>query len=246
MKLVIIYFLSFINFSFSQNEKIISGKIICDNNAISGIQITNLVNEKSTTSAVDGKFAILAKPEDMLVFTSINYEYKRKFLENEDFNSNDLLIILTKKIEQLEEVTVFKSPKFDAFEMGILEKPAKEYTVAERRLKNAGEFKPNIGTLMSLPIEPIINAISGRTKNLKNQLKIERNEILLAKVINLYNHEYYTKKLKINPDLIKAFQYYVIYDFQFLAVLKSKNKNKIDFKMVELASKFNSIQTIEK
>lgn len=141
MKLVIIYFLSFINFSFSQNEKIIYGKIICDNNAISGIQITNLVNEKSTTSAVDGKFAILAKPKDMLVFTSINYEYKRKFLENEDFNSNDLLIILTKKIEQLEEVTVFKSPKFDAFEMGILEKPAKEYTVAERRLKNAGEFK---------------------------------------------------------------------------------------------------------
>ncbi len=234
------------NFSLAQNEKLISGKIICENNAVSGIQITNLVSEKSTISNVDGKFSILAKAEDMLVFTSVNYQFKRKFLEQEDIESNDLVIILNRKIVQLDEVTVSKFPKFDAFEMGILEKPAKEYTPAERRLKSASEFKPNIGTILSLPIEPIINVISGRTKNLKNQLEIERNEMLLLKVANLYNDEYYIKKLKINRDLIKAFQYYAIYDFQFVADLKSKNKTKINFRIIELAQKFNKLQTNEK
>lgn len=246
MKLLIIVFFAIINFSLAQNEKLIFGRIICEKNAISGIQITNLVSEKSTISNVDGRFSILAKAEDMLVFTSVNYDYKRKFLYQEVIDSNDLVITLTRKIEQLEEVVVSKFLKLDAFEMGILEKPAKEYTPAERRLKNANEFKPNIGTLISLPIEPIINAISGRTKILKNQLEIERNEMLLLKVVNLYNDEYYTKKLKINSDLIKAFQYYAIYDFQFVADLKSKNKTKINFRMIELAQKFNMLQTNEK
>ena len=247
MKLLIIVFFAVINFSLAQNEKLIFGKIICENNPVAGIQITNLVSEKSTISKVEGKFSILAKAEDMLVFTSINYDYKRKFLEQEDIDSNYLVITLTRKIEQLEEVLVSKFPKLDAFEMGILEKPAKEYTPAERRLKNAGELKPNLlmnGLLgLSVPIEPIINAISGRTKNLKNQLEIERNEMLLLKVANLYNNDYYIKKLKINADLIKAFQYYAIYDFQFVADLKFKNKTKINFRMIELAQKFNKLQT---
>lgn len=240
----------FIEFSFAQNDKLIYGKIICDNNPVSGIQITNLVNEKSAISNLEGIFYILAKAEDMLVFTSVNYDYKRKFLEQNDIVTNDLLIILTKKIELLDEVLVSKTPKLDAFEMGILAKPAKEYTPAERRLKNAGELKPNLlltGLLgLSVPIEPIINAVSGRTKSFKSQLEIERNEMLLIKIKALYNEEYYIKKLKINQDLIKAFQYYAISDFKFVAVLKSKNKTKINFRIIELAQKFNKLQSNEK
>ncbi len=250
MKQLIFIIFGFIQFSFAQSEKFISGKIICDNNPVSGIQITNLVNGKSAVSNVEGIFSILAKAEDMLVFTSINYEYKRKFLEHDDIDSNNLVIILNKRIEQLEEVLVSKFPKIDAFEMGILEKPAKEYTPAERRLKNAGELKPNLlmtGLLgFSVPIEPIINAVSGRTKSLKSQLEIERNEMLLMKIKTLYNDEYYIKKLKINQDLITAFQYYAISDFQFVANLKSKNKTKINFRIIELAQKFNKLQSNEK
>ncbi len=192
MKLIFLFLLIFINCSFAQSDKIISGKIVCEGNPVFNVEITNLVNEKSTISDNQGEFSIMAKPEDMLVFTAINYQYKRKFLEKEDFELNKLFIILFKKIEVLEEIKIFKSSKFDAVEMGILEKPAKEYTPAERRLKNAGEFKPEIlltGLLgFSLPIDPIINAISGRTKNLKNQLEIERNEILLLKIANLYDN----------------------------------------------------------
>jgi hypothetical protein len=237
------------NFLFSQNEKIINGKIVCDNIAISGIQITNLANEKSTLSDLDGKFAILAKPEDMLVFTSINYEYKRKFLEQDDFGINNLIINLIKKIVKLDEVLISKNKKFDAVELGILKKPAKEYSPAERRLKNACELKPDLllsGLMgLSVPIEPIINAVSGRTKNLKNQLEIERKEILLAKIFNLYNDNYYLTKLKITPDLIKAFQYYASEDKQLIGYFKSKNKIKINFRIIELAQSFNKLQLIE-
>ena len=149
------------NFLFAQNEKIISGIIRCDRILISGIEITNLVSEKSTVSDQNGRFSIVAKAEDMLVFTSINYEYKRKFLEQTDIDSNNLIIDLTKKIEKLDEVIVEKNNKLDAVKLGILSKPAKEYSPAERRLNEA---RAGIVT-------PLINLISGRTKNLKNQLQ---------------------------------------------------------------------------
>ena len=231
----LIFLFAIIQFSFAQSEKMISGKIICNNNVVPNIQITNLVNEKSAVSDIDGNFKIMAKADDMLVFTSLNYDYKRKFLEQLDIDSNNLIIILSKKAEQLDEVVVSKT-KSNPFDEGIYNKGVKTYTPAERRLNEA----------RSGMITPFINLISGRTKSLKNQLQIERNEKLLAKVSYLYEDDYYIQKLKIQQELIKAFQYYVIEDKKLIGYLKSKNKSLVKFRMVELAIEFNKIQSNEK
>ncbi len=226
------FLLVLVQMSFAQSEKLISGKIICANNVVTNIQITNLVNEKSTVSDSNGNFLILAKAEDMLVFTSINYEYKRKFLEQNDIDSNNLIINLIKKIEQLDEVVVSKSPESNPFDEGIYDKNIKTYTPAERRLNEARS-----GMVTSL-----INIISGRTESLKKQLQIERNEKLLAKVTYLYEDDFYVKKLKINKESIKGFQYFVIEDKKLIGYIKSKNKTLIKFRMIELAQEFNKIQ----
>ncbi len=226
------YLLVLVQMSFAQSEKLISGKIICANNVVSNIQITNIVNEKSTVSDSTGNFSILAKADDMLVFTSINYEYKRKFLEQNDIDSNNLIINLIKKIEQLEEVVVSKSPVSNPFDEGIYDKNIKTYTPAERRFNEA----------RSGMITPLINLISGRTESLKKQLQIERNEKLLAKVTYLYEDDFYVKKLKINQESIKGFQYFVIEDKKLIGYIKSKNKTLIKFRMIELAQEFNKIQ----
>ncbi|MBC7643464.1 MAG: carboxypeptidase-like regulatory domain-containing protein, partial [Flavobacterium sp.] len=103
-------------FSFSQNEKPINGTVICNRKPVSGIQITNLVNEKSSITNENGGFSILAKPDDMLVFTSNGYDYKRKTLESEDFENKNFIIILTKRIEQLDEVIVSKKRSKSPFD----------------------------------------------------------------------------------------------------------------------------------
>ena len=224
-------FLFVIQSSFAQSEKLIFGKIICDNKIVFGIQITNLVNEKSTICDGNGNFSILAKAEDMLVFTSQSYDYKRKFLEQLDIDSNNLIVVLTKKAEQLEEVVVSKA-KSNPFDEGIYDKNIKTYTPAERRLQEA----------KSGMIAPLINLISGRTEKLKKQLEIERSEKRLEKISYLYGDDFYTKKLKINQDLIRAFQYYVVDDKKLTGYLKVKNKSLIKFRMVELAQEFNKLQ----
>ena len=228
---VIISFI-FFQVTLAQTEKLISGKIICNNNVVSNIAITNLVSEKSTVSDGNGNFSILAKAEDMLVFSSVNYEYKRFFLEQEDINKNNIVINLVKIIEQLDEVVVAKPSKTNPFDEGIYDKGVKTYTPAERRLNEA---RAGI-------VEPLINLLSGKTNSLKKQLQVERNEKNLARICYLYEDDYYILKLKIKQDLIKAFQYYVTDDKKLIGYLKSKNKALIKFRMVELAHEFNKIQ----
>ena len=227
-------------------EKVINGKIVCQKISIPNILITNLVNEKSCVSDEFGNFSILAKLDDMLVLVAENYYYKRKILEIEDFNIDRIIINIDKKIEVLNEVFVARNnnTQFNKQYSGI-----KSYTPAERRLTEAGDFKPTalltglVG--LSLPLNPIINAISGRTTQLKKELTVERNEMLLEKIKYLYQDEYYIKKLKIQQEQITGFQYYVIYDFKLIAAVKAKNKTLINFRMIELAQEYNKLQVIK-
>ena len=241
--LLFFFTLLFSELIFSQAESVISGSVVCNKIGVPNIKITNLINEKSYITNEFGNFSVAAKPDDMLVFISNNYEYKRRTLETEDFANKNFIIILDKKIEELDEVTVFQKSDKSPFDTEF--SSVKTYTPAERRLKTAGVFKATDLLLIpfgGMPFDPIINAISGRTNQLKKELAVERNEKLLEKIQYLYTDEYYLKKLKIQPDYIKGFQYYAIYDFKLIAAINAKNKTLINFRMIELAEIFNKLQ----
>jgi len=197
------------------SEKILHGKISVASGSVEGVTIVNLVNEKSAISDNNGEFFILAKADDLLVFSSVN-----------------------------------KHPEINAVSLGISPRGIKKYTPAERRLKTAGDFKPIqlLGILGgSLPVDPIINAISGRTAMLKKELEVETKERLLALFDALYKDDnYFIKTLKIPEDYIKGFKYYCIENQNFAEVLKTKSKTQIEFLIVPLASKYNEIIFDEK
>jgi len=68
---------------FSQ-EKIIHGKVTGSGNNVEGINVVNLVNEKSAVTNEAGEFRIMAKEDDLLVLSALNFEYKRKIINAED------------------------------------------------------------------------------------------------------------------------------------------------------------------
>lgn len=232
------------------SEKILQGKISVASGSVEGVTIVNLVNEKSTISDNNGEFFILAKANDLLVFSSVNLEYHRKIIEEEDLKVDMLIVKMTSKTTKLKEVIVNKHPEINAVSLGISPRGIKKYTPAERRLKTAGDFKPIqlLGILGgSLPVDPIINAISGRTAMLKKELEVETKERLLALFDALYKDDnYFIKTLKIPEDYIKGFKYYCIENQNFAEVLKTKSKTQIEFLIVPLASKYNEIIFDEK
>jgi hypothetical protein len=137
---ILIFSLLFISPSaFAQTvvEKLLHGKIVVESGNVAGVNIVNLVNEKSTTSDSNGEFIILAKADDLLVFSSVNLEYHRKIIDEDDLKSDLITIKMTSKITQLKEVIVNKHPQINAVSLGISAKGIKKYTPAERRLYTA-------------------------------------------------------------------------------------------------------------
>ena len=221
-------------------EKLLHGKIIVESGNVGGVTIINLVNEKTAISDGNGDFFILAKAQDLLVFSSVNLEYYRKIIEAEDLKPDVLTIKMTAKITELEEVIVNKHPQINAVSLGISPKGIKQYTPAERKLATASSAKLNPQGL-----DPLINAISGRTKMLKKELEVEKKERLLAYIGALFDDEYYTQTLKIPANYIKGFQYYCVEEEEFAKSLRSKNKAMIKLLIVPLAEKYNKIITDE-
>ena len=228
--------LSQIVFGQTDGEKLIHGKIVVESGIGAGVNVVNLVNEKSTISDTKGEFYILAKAEDLLVFSSVNLEYHRKQIDERDLKIAILTIEMMAKTTELKEVVVNKYPEINAVSLGISPKGIIQPTQAERRLDAA----------KSTPVFALINSISGRTAMLKKELEVEKKELLLVKVDALYENEYYVKTLKIPSEYIKGFQHYIVENENFATVVNSKNKTKINFLMVELAVEYNKIISSEK
>ncbi len=218
------------SFAFSQNvdRKLLQFQIVADSASAEGINIINLVTEKTTVSDSNGRFSIYAKEDDLLVLTAVNFEYKRKIIEASDLTANLIQIKMVAKVTQLDEVIINEYPNINSEALGLVPKGQKKYTPAERRLRTA----------TTGPLDIMANLISGRTKQLKKELAISKKEELLDRIEFLYDENYYIETLKIEPDYVRGFQYYLIEDSEFVSALKSKNKTMILFIVSKLASSY--------
>ena len=235
-------------FGQTTGEKLVHGKIVVESGNVAGVNVTNLVNEKSTKSDNNGYFFILAKAEDLLVFSSENLEYHRKEIEEKDLKTDILIIKMIAKATELKEVIVNKHPEINAVALGISPKGIKNRTQMERRLYTAGDFKPIhlIGLLGgSLNVDAVLNKINGRTEMIKKLVELEKKIALLEKTDALFEEDYYLNTLKIPSEYIKGFQYYIVDNEKFTTVLKTQNKTNIELLMVELAVKYNEIIAAE-
>ena len=232
-KTFVLIFIFVIGNSFGQTrtDVLIHGKIIADSASVEGINVVNLVNEKATTTDKKGEFYILAKAEDLLVLSAVNFEFHRRSIEEADLKGNIVIIKMIPKVTQLDEVIVNEHPDITAEKLGIIPKGQKRYTPAERKLYTA----------QTGPVDILANIISGRTKMLKKEVEVEKKERLLAKVEVLYEDDYYTETLKIPQDYISDFQHYLIDDAEFVSAMNAKNKALIRFNMAKLAVNYKEL-----
>ena len=148
------------------------------------------------------------------------------------------------KMTELKQVNINENTHLTAENLGIVRKDQKKYTPAERKLKTAGDFKPIhlLGLLGgSLQVDPILNAINGRTKQLKKQVAVEKKEHLLVKLDNQFTDNYYIDQLNIDEDYVDGFKYYIINDETFVSIFSLNDKLKTQFKMSEMSVKYNQI-----
>ena len=219
--------------SLGQDSKPLKGKITAIDARVSGILILNLNTEQETKSDFDGNFTINAHVDDLIVFQAANLEYLRKIVEQSDFNKGFLDIKMIVKPEQLDEVQILNYSKINAVSLGILSKPAKTYTIAERRLYEATSGG---GVMMW------INAINGKKKMLKKYVAFEKIGNRVSMLTDMFSTEFFIKTLGISEQDIGRFIAFAAEETLIVNALSSKNKYLISFELTKLAPTFNKLQ----
>ena len=243
MRKAIVYFLLLLPIiAMSQNDvtKIIKAKIITKARDLESIYIINLRTEKDFVADSQGNFTINAIVGDTIMFSGVQIVGKKIQIKEEDFTKDLLFVNLEPMMNKLDEVVIVRYDDLNAFKLGIISKPAKKYTPAERRLYTA-KGTNQIGLDTRLSLDGIINAFSGRTAMLKKELEIEKKELVLKLLEETFEVGYFTNKLKIPADYVKGFMYYLAENQIIKMLLDKKNNTLLMFRMSELATKYIEI-----
>jgi hypothetical protein len=192
-----------------------------------GITIVNISNKTNTISGNGGYFKIKAKVNDTLLFSSLQFDVIKLKINQTDFGQNLLFVKMTPRSKLIEKILITNQTVITAESLGLVPKGQKRYTVAERRILSSEVGKVSVGGL--------INLITGYNKELKRNLEIEKKEMLIEKIRNQFEKDYFVTTLQIPENYIDGFLYYISEDKKLHEILNSNDKYTKMFKLADLA-----------
>ena len=204
IKKLFFFFLLIPAFLFSQNDSIINGKVVSESSLLEGIHIINLSKKNGAVTDARGYFQISAKVSDTLQFSAVNLKARRYVLTANDFSKDLVFVKMESLITELDEVAIIQYKNINAVALGIVPANQKTYTPAERKLAAAEDFKwysPLLIPLGGMSFDGLINSINGRTAMLKKELEVEKKELLMTKIENQFETNYFTERININQKL---------------------------------------------
>lgn len=195
------------------------GKIVARTTELSGIYIQNKNTKEAVETEKGGYFRIKMQPNDTLVFSSIEFVGREKVVTYEDMNKKMLFVPMDFVENTLEELLIDRRVTNQSLGFGT----PKYYTRAERNLHRATSHNRSPDALISVGIDGVINALSGRTKMLEKALEYEREEKLAKKLINELPRDFYTDELQIPEEYVMAFGYHLLQYNDILSINVVKN-----------------------
>ena len=212
----------------------LKGRVYSDDGDVAATHVLNTTSQRATITDRNGFFSIPVNLSDTLVISAVQYKPKTVIVTKDQLESSLLLISLEEALTELEEVIVMPfnlsgdmardlsrlntEPVVTASTLNLPNAYVKPISKAERELYTATSGNGFI------PLFPVINAITGRTKMLKERIK--RNEIYARteRVRDFYIDSHYTQNLKIPYDKIDDFMYFCEVDANFQAVVDTKDR----------------------
>lgn len=249
MKFTRYLFLLFPIITFSQS--LLKGEI-ANSGDNEGIHVFNKTFQKYTITDANGGFEIEVKQNDTIVFSAIQYQLKQLVITKKVLSEDYLYILLEDQVNELDAIYI--KPKlsgdlladtqriktkelFTAKTLGLPNAHVKPPTASERKLYTATHSGGGI-----IPVDAIINAITGRTKMLKRHVQLERKANLENKVYSIFENTMYYD-FRIPKTKLYDFLYYASSDELFSQVVKTKsniiiydflkNKSKAYLKILE-------------
>lgn len=169
---------------------------------IENIHVINKTSKRFTITNAKGQFTVEAKLNDTIEFSALQYTTKTIVIDAATLNNKTMHVDLNEEVNVLNEVLVGKvltgnllldvqnstaEPEINFYDVGIPGYTGKQKTQAERRLHEATTG----GGIV--PLNPILNGISGRTKMLKHHIDLERRDDLIHRIKTRLSHDFFSE-----------------------------------------------------
>ena len=217
-----------------QQSRWINGKIRAVSEDIEFVTVQNLRSDLATVTDSRGNFRIQVVPGDTLVLSAVQFKTKR-FVYDESLSGVTYIEIpMEAFVNELKGVTLQPYNlngrlSTDLDSLGTEGPP----TASSLGLPNANIYIPTKNERILyeattggglIPLNPLLNALSGRTKELKNQVRLERKNRTLDLIIKRYEQLLFEDQLGIKKEDIRRFLYFCEADSLFISTLEKKDE----------------------
>jgi len=220
--------------AFTRNLK---GRVLNNDRGVSDVHVMNTSRNRATITNEEGRFAISVNLGDTLLFSAVQFKRKSLVISVNILESLSIEVPLEEFVNELDEVILrpydlsgdlsrdMGQMKTDgvvtASTLGLPNAYVKPLSQAERMKHEATTG----GGLV--PLNPLLNAITGRTKYLKKRVATENKYSRTSRVRAFYADSLFVQKLKIPEAKIDDFMYYCEVDIAFSAVVDSHDRLRI-------------------
>ena len=233
------FFLAYMTFA-QQNAKLIQGRVVSPKKDVTGVTIQNITSQIATITDLEGNFSIRVEVGDTLIFSAIQFKRKQVPISQNLMDSPFIQIPMEEFVNELKEVTVQPfglsgdiakdvtglqlEKDVSAEALGLPNAHVRIITQSERKLQEASRGMYTLRAPLAVNINPIINAITGRTKMLKNRVKDDKRYAQTKKIQNSYADSIFQIHLRIPQEKIDDFMYYCEVDDAFQELISTENR----------------------
>ena len=214
-------------------SKNLDGRVYSTDGDVAATHVLNLTTQRATITDENGFFTITVHLNDTLEFSAVQYQKKIIVVNTSILESKFISIGLDDAVNELDEVTVTPynlsgdiqkdlktldlDPVVTASTLGLPNAYIRIPTKAERELLVA-----TASPVMSF--DPLINAITGRTKMLKD--RVARNKLYdrTERVREFFADSIYQQELGIPYEKIDDFMYFCEVDNTFQQIVDTRDQ----------------------
>jgi hypothetical protein len=188
---------------------LLRGQVLYRNSNVPNENVINSTAETATITGEDGRFAILVKTGDELIFTSLNYQLEIVPITEEILQNNRLVVEVNEKVTELDEVVV--SPEDQQRFIQLKNEEFKQYayeTDATSEVTNIALDPTVRGMQDGLNFVNIFKALSKLGQG--EQPEAARDSLKLSQVLRqVYDDRFFVSDLNIPQDKIDDFLFYL-------------------------------------
>lgn len=214
----------------------LEGRVYSKEGDVAATHVLNTTTQRATITDSKGFFSIPAKLNDTIIFSAVQFKRKQIVVTVSILESKLVSIPLEDVLTELDEVVVMPynltgdmtrdmnrletDPVVTASTLGLPNAYVKVPTKAEREL-----YAATVNPFMSF--DPLINAITGRTKMLKKRVARDEKYARTQRVREFYADSVFRNDLKIPETRIDDFMYFCEVDSAFQTAVDSHDRLRI-------------------